>query len=436
MVAYYFPPAGGAGVQRTLKFTRYLPALGWRPHLLVPDNPDYPVSDPSLVEEIPAEAVIHRTGIFEPYGVYRRLTGRRGSRARSLDVATLSRDEAEGRRLSERLSEWIRATFFIPDARLGWYPFAVRAGRRVAREVRPDVLYSSAPPYTCHLIGRALQRETGLPWVADFRDSWVDWLSAAKRRGLPRRIDLAMEGAVLRDASSLIAVSNGVREDLMSRHRDLGERPWRIIPNGFDPPDLERVQGDRDGVPEQHLLLTYSGTLYGPRNPGTLVRALESLAEEQHECARTVRVRFVGRVAESIRADVTRSRVADSFLFAGYADHARAIALTKASDAALLIIDDAPQSAGILTGKLFEYLGLQKPVLAIAPPGEAEDLLVGEMKCGWVARPGDVSGMKAVLVALWDAWRRGRLAGPDPSALTRFTRRSQAEALAEVLGSW
>ncbi len=432
MVAYYYPPAGGAGVQRTLKFSRYLPEFGWRPHLLVPRDADYPVEDHSLIDEIPSDAVVHRTRIVEPYGLYRRVTGRRGKHARSLDVATLSRDAHEDRKLSERFSEWMRSTFFIPDARIGWFPFAVRAGLRVVNAERPSVIYSSAPPYTCHLIGLRLHRRTGLPWVADFRDSWVDWLSAARRSGLARKIDLSMEGAVLRTASALVSVSRGVADDLVSRHPESADRSWHFIPNGFDPPDIEDAAPDRAGVADTELLVTYTGTLYGPRHPRTLVDALESLDAEGHPCVGSMRFRFVGRTADSIRDDVARRRVASRFEFAGYVDHARAVALSKASDAMLLVIDDTPQSAGILTGKIFEYIGLRKPVLAIAPAGEARDILEDELRCGWVASPGDVGMMKEKLIAMWTAWKDGTLEGPESSALGRFTRREQTAALAAV----
>jgi glycosyltransferase involved in cell wall biosynthesis len=241
-----------------------------------------------------------------------------------------------------------------------------------------------------------------------------------------------MEGAVLRAAAAVIAVSKGVADDLRGRHADCTGRPWHVIPNGFDPPDLEGAAADRNGVPEDRLLVTYTGTLYGPRHPGTLVSALESLDAESHPCIPSIRIRFVGRVAETIRLEVERSRVAHLFEFDGYVNHARAVALSKGSDVMLLIIDDAPQAAGILTGKLFEYLGLRKPILAIAPSGEAREVVERDLGCGWVASPGDINGMRDALIAMWREWKAGAMRSPKDAELGRFTRRNQAAALASI----
>jgi hypothetical protein len=428
MVVYYFPPAGGAGVQRALKFAKHLPEHGWIPHVLAPRNADYPVRDPSLLDEVPAEVVLHRTAIFEPYGLYRRLTGQAGP----VDVATLSRDEDRARRFPERLSEWVRSTFFIPDARIGWYPFAVRAGRGVLRSARPAVILSSAPPYTCHLVALRLHRITGLPWVADFRDSWVDWLSAAHRRGLPRRVELRMEGAVLREASAIVTVSRGVADDLLERHPECRDSRWHVLPNGYDPDDVDSVRSDRAGYGPEKLVITHTGTLYGPRDPATLIHALEDLVAEGHPSARALRVRFIGRLADRFRSRIEHSPATACVEVVGYLSHREAIAQAKGSDALLLIVDQVPQSGAILTGKLFEYLGLRRRILALAPPGEAAEM-VTTLRAGDVVNPGDVGGMRAAIVGIWERWRMARLSGPASTEVVRFTRRRLTGQLATLL---
>ncbi len=431
MVAYYYPPAGGAGVQRTLKFTRYLPSHGWRPHLVVPANPDYPVTDPFLEAEVPPEVVRHEARILEPYAVYRRLTGRRGS----LDVASLTRSDPSW---SERLSEWIRATVFVPDARIGWYPFAVRTGSRVLRETRASIIYTTAPPYTAHVIGLTLHRRTGLPWVADFRDSWVDWLSAPSRAGLSRRWDLTLEGAVLAEATAVVTVSDGVAEDLRSRHPAITSERFVRIPNGFDPADLADPGGasPRVGPAPGELpaadgpVIVYSGTLYGPRDPETLIHGLERLAADGHAAAAT-RVRLIGRVDDAIADRIARSTVAGAVDRVGYVDHATAIAELRAADVALLVVDQTPHAPGILTGKLFEYLGLGKPILALAAAGEATRL-IESLDAGAVVAPGDVDAMCRALVDLHQRWVAGTLRGARPEAVAAYSRPSQARQLAEL----
>ena len=425
MVAYYFPPAGGAGVQRTMKFVRYLPDFGWTPHVVVPRDADYPVTDPSLVDEIPTTCTVHPSRIIEPYEVYRKITGRGGG---SLDIATLSRSDAESRRPAERFSEWVRRNFFIPDARAGWIPFAARVGRDVATKTNAKILYSTAPPYSAHVAARRIHRATGIPWVADFRDSWVDWLSTPRRHGLARRIDLRLERSVLADASAVITVSEGVADDLASRHPETRDARWHVIPNGFDPNDLTSATPDRLGAPDDAFVLTYAGTLYGPRDPATLVDALDVLAGEGHPLASAIRLHLVGRVADNIRARIEKSRVARAVTFVDYVPHDRSIGIAKASDALLLIVDDVPQSAGILTGKLFEYLGLRKPILALAPEGEAT-AIVREAR-GWSVSPRDTTGMVDALREMWRLREAGTLEGPEEASVTRFTRRAQTERLA------
>lgn len=426
MLAYYFPPAGGAGVQRTLKFVRYLPDFGWTPHVVVPDNADYPVTDPSLANEV-RDAHVVPSRILEPYRLYRRLTGRSGG---SLDVATLSKSVEEKARWSERCAEWVRRTLFIPDARMGWIPFAARTARRVAKETGALVLYSTAPPYSTHVAARNVHRATGIPWVADFRDSWVDWLSAPKRRGLPRRIDEGLEGSVLAEASAVVTVSEGVAADLASRHPGTRDDRWHVIHNGFDPADFEGTAPDRLGAPADTFVLTYSGTLYGPRDPQTLMDALDIMAATGHPLVRRLRLHFVGRVADPIRLRIRASGVAESARFLDYVPHERAVSLASGSDALLLIVDDVPQSAGILTGKLFEYIGLERPILALAPDGEAATI-VRELG-GRHVRPRDVDGMVAALDGMWEAFRAGAESEARVADVEPFTRRAQTKQLAAL----
>jgi len=235
LIAYYFPPSGGAGVQRTLKFVKYLQEFGWQPVVLTVQNADYPAVDESLLAEIPQDTPVYRSKIAEPYAIYRRLTGQKNG---PTDIAVLSRDPDQQLSLREKFSEWIRAAFFVPDARIGWLPFAASLGKKIIAREQIDLIYSSAPPYTAHLIAGRLHRRTGLPWVADFRDSWIGWLSAPQWRPLPSRaVEKWMERGVLRDATRVLAVSAGVREDLLSRHPHLRDGRWHILTNGYDSAD-------------------------------------------------------------------------------------------------------------------------------------------------------------------------------------------------------
>lgn len=403
IITYYFPPSGGAGVQRCLKFVKYLPEFGWQPVVLTVKDADYPAYDESLLSEVPEDVPVYRTKIFEPYQLYRRLTGKKVGEA--MDIATLSRDIAGQRKWSERLAELIRSTLFIPDARIGWKPYAVHEGVQIIRKEKIDLILSSAPPYTCHLIGRALKLKTGLPWICDFRDSWVGWLSAAKRRGLPHWIELRQENSVLRDADRILTVSPGVQEDLTARHEKLLDQRWSLLPNGYDRHDFEGIEPYPD---DNKLTITYTGSLYGNRNPENLLKALIELIHEDQRWKMHLRLKFVGRVAQPILEQFNQPELSGLIEYLPYIPHQESIRHLLSTDLALLIIDDAPANKGILTGKLYEYLGSGKPILALAPPGNAVDL-IREFNAGFIASPGDIHQIKATLSEIMNKWINGQL---------------------------
>jgi glycosyltransferase involved in cell wall biosynthesis len=315
----------------------------------------------------------------------------------------------------------VRSTLFIPDARVGWKRPAVRAGLEAIARHRPDAIISSAPPYTTHLIARTLHRRSGLPWVADFRDSWIGWHSTPRRPFPAGRIDRALERAVTTGADLVVAASRGVRDDLLSR---AGRGRFDVIYNGYDAP----VPPPR--VPGADLVITYTGTLFPNTPPWLLLDALEALTRERPEMAGRVRVRFVGRISAEMEERLASERYRAHVERVGFVDHGETLRLQAESDALLLLLDEEMARAGVMTGKLFEYFGARRPVLAIAAEGEAA-ALVREANAGIVAapEPGAVRGALETLIA---AWRQGRLARwPFRDEIVgRFHRREQVRALA------
>ncbi len=427
IVAYYFPPAGGSGVQRTLKFVKYLPDFGVRPVVLTARNADYPSFDETLLREVPPETPVYRSGIVEPYSVYRKLTGKKLGEA--LDVSLLTLGE-EKRRLSERISEWVRDTFFVPDARIGWLPFAVALGKKILRKEGIDLIYTTAPPYTTLLIGLFLKRATGLPWVVDFRDSWIGWLTAPQwRPAFSRKLEFWMERSVLHEADRILVVSNGVKEDLLNRHPECDDDRWVWLPNGFDAADFEDVP-----VPprDERLTITYTGSLYGPRNPHFLLLALRELLTEKPELRQQLKFKFIGRIAAPILRELQQPEFEGLFETQAYLKHRESVGHLVASDVSLLIIDDAPVNRGILTGKLFEYIGARRPILALAPEGDAAEL-IRKFKFGFVVHPKDVEGIKKLILRLTELWRSGELKSEAlDEAVAQFDRRQLTGKLVRI----
>lgn len=430
-ITYYFPPSGGAGVQRSLKFVKYLPEFGWEPIVLAPQDADYPAYDESLLKEIPKSTKIYRSKIIEPYKFYRKFTGKKPGEA--TDIATLTRVSKQQQKFNERFSEFIRSYIFIPDARIGWRPFAVHEGLRIIQKEGINVLFSSAPPYTCHLIGKALKNKTNLPWVCDFRDSWVDWLSAAKRSGLPHKIECKMEHAVLKQADRILSVSPGVQEDLQSRHPNLIDDRWIHLPNGYDSADFKNLSPTPQAESTK-LVVTYTGSLYGNRNPNHLLKVLGQLIAEDPSWKHDFRMIFVGRVGKPIQAQLSAEKFKGMIRIIPYVTHQESIRYLLASDLLLLIIDDAPANKGILTGKLYEYLGARKPILALAPEGDAASL-IRKLKAGFVIPPKDVVQIKNILVEIRNRWRTNQLNSNlfDEEKIKALDRKELTFRLANIL---
>ncbi len=422
IVSYYFPPSGGPGVQRVLKFVRYLPRHGYRPLVLtVPEDASFPVRDPSLAAEIPPEAEVFRSPIREYYGVYRKATGAQGA----VNLGTAARPAASGR---ERVLQALRAAFFIPDGRMGWVSGGTREGLRICREHGAAAVFASGPPFTAHWIGRRIAETAGLPLVLDFRDPWIGAPFHPRRPFWARVLDERLERSCLRRAAAVITVNRDIRDDLLARNPWLAPERVTIIPNGFDPADFEgRVRGGSGD-----WTLAHAGTLPTSGLPRTLVQGLASLIEREPALAGRMRLRLAG---VSGPGRIPFPRELDNVVrFEGYLPHRDSVQLLLDSDLLLLFVEDSPRARGILTGKLFEYLGSGRPVLAFAPEGEAAEL-IRRTGAGRVVASEDAEAVRAALEEALAAWRAGRRAfgEPDARAIAEYTRPAQAARLAAII---
>ncbi|MBD3223796.1 MAG: glycosyltransferase, partial [Caldithrix sp.] len=266
IISYYWPPAGGPGVQRVLKFARYLPEQGWRPIILTVSRGAFPAIDNSLTTEVPDDCVVYRTANPEPDQWYNRLTGARKDTA--LPVGVLAKDKQGWK---QRLAFWLRLNLFIPDAKLGWKPFAVHAARKIIKNHRPSVIFSSSPPPTVHLIARKLSKRYHIPWIADFRDPWTNIHYYQNRRSrLSQWIDRRLEQKVVRDSTKAITVSPPFARLIAGNQAD----SMHIIPNGFDASDFD------DEAPQASAFrLVYVGGLNANRFYPQVFNTLHTLLQ-------------------------------------------------------------------------------------------------------------------------------------------------------------
>ncbi len=428
IVAYYFPPSGGPGVQRVLKYTKYLPQFGWEPIVLTVENGQFPAIDTSLLKEIPNEAKVIRTKIFEPYDLYRILTGK--PKNVSIDVNVI-RKEGQAVPFKEKVAEFIRATFFIPDARIGWLLTAKKKALEIVDRFKVDAVYSSSPPYTCSLIARYVRRKRKIPWIAGFRDPWTGFISAPRRWWLPARIDSRLEYSVFKEASIVEVAWEGIQKDALSKYPILDKGKFIHIPNGFDSDDFPAISYTRN----EKFTLTYTGSMYGRRNPQSLFDALELLITKGQISQEDFKIQLIGRFGSEIYEMINRTTFQKSIEVVGYLPHSESLARLMQSDALLLIVDESKESQEIVPGKVFEYLGTKRPILAICPTDGAVADIIKKTNSGLVAHQSEIARIAENFLTLLNIWNSNASLIPNYDEIKKYERRAHTKKLAEILGN-
>ncbi|SHK16378.1 glycosyltransferase family 4 protein [Rhodothermus profundi] len=420
LVTYYFPPAGGAAVQRFLKFARYLPAYDWRPVVLTVRSEDaaYPFRDEALEAEVPVEVPVFRTRTWDPYAAYARWLGQRKEEAVSVGFAGRPHQ-----RWKERLARWIRANLFLPDARVGWVPFALRALPRLLRQYPIEAIVTTGPPHSTHLIGYRAQRRYRLPWVADLRDPWTDvyYYEMLPMTRWARRLDAWMERRVLAQAQARVVVTPTMQRTLQTKGLSAV-----CIPNGYDPADFEasppRATHD--------FWITYAGSMGPTANPEGLWKALVQLRAS----GLPIRVRLIGLIDASVRQALMRHHLAEQVALLPFMPRRQVLPYLRESALLLLVINRTAGNAGIVTSKLYEYLGSGRPVLGIGPVQGDAAAVLQETKAGKMFDYDDVEGIAAYLRRHYEAWAAGRpLPGALPTLAQRYSRPYLAGELAHLL---
>ncbi|MGA2296043.1 MAG: glycosyltransferase [FCB group bacterium] len=427
IIAYYFPPSGGPGVQRVLKNVKYLPEFGWQPIVLTVSNGQFPARDESLLSQIPDSTIVKRVPIYEPYDIYRFITGKKAGTP--IDVNVIKK-ESQKLTTKEKFAELIRSTFFIPDARVGWLLTAGKALKKIQKEYKIDAVYSSSPPYTCSLIARNFKRKYHVPWVAGFRDPWRKFLTAPKRWFLPDLIDIRMERSVFEEADTVESAWEGITKDALGKYPLLKKGKFFHVPNGFDSSDFPTVDGKRN----DKFTITYTGSLYGRRNPSSFFSAIELLIKEKKINPDKICIRFIGRFGAEVEEMFLNTSFKNSIEIISYMPHEESIKYLLQSDALLLIVDEAKESEEIVPGKVYEYIGVKKPILAIAPAESAIAKLLDETSSGLVAHQTDIEKTADIIKNYYLNWKNNENNfKPDTEAVNKYERKNAAKMLSEIL---
>jgi hypothetical protein len=414
MIIPFFPPMAGGGVYRPLSFVKYLGRHGWHPTVIAPRGDSFWIRDEGLVEQVPDECEVIRTDTLSGQSLLARLRGR---------------SPASQRRSSRRfaLVRRLAAATLMPDTYRGWKPYALRAARRTVSVDHFDALYSTSPPETSHLVARDIHRETGLPWVADFRDPWMNLYLLRPPTAVHAWLHRRMERSVCRQAH--VVVTTRWHEQLL-RARYPNADVTRIA-NGYDGAEAASVASTRPG--DGPMRITHAGMLTQNRSAVPFLRGLRRFLHARPDAAGNIDALFVGAREDENELAAHGLGLGDVVRFADTAAHGETLQIERSSHILLLIKHVNPDYDGLVPGKLYEYVGLRRPILAIAPEGEAADIVTG-LGRGEVARPEDEADVAGAIGRMYDAWRAGNLEESyQLDERADMTREHHAAAMAALL---
>jgi len=445
IITYYWPPAGGPGVQRWLKFAKYLPDFGWKPIIYTPENPSYPLLDESLLKDVPENIEIVKTKIWEPYQLAEKLNkSNKKFKAGQFDVG-------KNQSWKSKLSIWVRGNFFIPDARVFWVKPSVQFLEKYLKENKIDVVVTSGPPHSLHLIGLNLKKKLPhLKWIADFRDPWTE-ISYYKHLKLTKSSDQKhrqLENQVFKNADITLATSYTDADNF----RKAGANAV-CITNGFDvelnvkslnrkdaqsPIESFTAQQPNNLTPSQltgttQFTLSYIGVLEQLRNPENLWKALDDLVAANSDFAKNFSLKFVGRIDDKILHEIENSNLKNHILNLGYLSHDNAIHEMQSSD--ILLITNFPNesSRGIIPGKIFEYLATGKQIISFGPDDADVSTILNETRAGKHFSYNDSENIKSFVLEKFDLWKNGNLS-ENTQNIEQFSRKNLTKKLAGILG--
>lgn len=394
-ITFYWPPSGGSGVQRGLYFAKYLRRFGWEPIVYTPQNPEYPAIDQSLTSEIPDNITVLKTPIWEPYSIYKYITGQKSTDSIKPLVVT---EEKEKRNWAHQLSVAIRGNFFIPDARVFWVNPSVKFLLDYLEKNPVEAIFSTSPPQSMHLIAKKVNEATGIPWIADFRDPWtrISYFEELRLTSWARKKHERLEQSVLHSADKVITVSPA----LQTEFEDISKRSISVITNGFDPP---KTPPKKKPDPSR-FTLSYIGTLSRDRNPQMLWKTLDGILKENPNFANHFRLNMIGPIDDSVFASISAYNLSAYLERTNYIPHDEVPEQLAASHALLLI--GIPGGRGVLTGKLFEYLNAQRFILSIGPSDGDIIPILKETEAGVNADFNDPAAIKKALQILVDRYNQ------------------------------
>ena len=419
IITYYWPPAGGPGVQRWLKFVKYLPDFGIQPIVYIPENPTYPIVDENLVKEVSDKAIILKQTIFEPYQLASFLSKNKTKKISSGIIPNQKKQS-----FLDKTFLWIRGNLFIPDARVFWVKPSVAYLEKYILENNIDTIVTSGPPHSLHLIGLELKQKFDLKWFADFRDPWttIGYHKSLRLSSFAAKKHKALEHQVLNTADTIIVTSKTTKIEFQA----ITNKPIAVITNGYDAENVEKQTLD------SKFSLAHIGSFLSERNPLILWESLVELINEIPDFKLHLEVKLIGAVSQEVLETITQFGL-DSYLNnLGYVSHAEAIAHQRKSQVLLLIEIDSEDTKSIIPGKLFEYMVSNRPIVAIGPNGSDFAEIITETNTGVFFDYSEKMKLKSVILDFYNQFLEGKLQA-NGIGLQRYSRKNLTKELSQLI---
>ena len=420
IISYYWPPSGGPGVQRWLKFVKYLPEFEIHPVIYIPKNPRYPITDSSLNQEIPENITIYKNKIFEPY-FYAGFLSKKKTKQISSGVIS-----DENPSFIEKVLLWIRGNMFIPDARKYWIKPSVRFLTGIIKKEGIDTIITTGPPHSLHLIGLELKKNLDIKWLADFRDPWtsIGYHTKLRLTKASQRKHRQLEKEVANGCDKLLVTSNTTKAEFES----ITTNPVHVITNGYDIPESELPFSALD----KKFTLSHIGSLLTGRNPDNLWKVLSEIISENETFRKVFQLNLIGVVGQDVLNCINDNGLEFYTRIIEYVTHEEAVNYQRRSQLLLLAEIDSPQTRGIIPGKLFEYLAAKRPILAIGPEQWEGGEIVKSTNSGIVCNYNSVADLKAVILKWFHLYQQGNLMVSSVN-IKEYNRRTLTAKLAELL---
>ena len=419
VITYYWPPAGGPGVQRWLKFVKYLPDFDIQPIVYIPENPTYPIVDEALISEVSDEVIILKQPIFEPYQLASFFSKNKTKKISSGIIPNQKKQT-----FIEQFLLWIRGNIFVPDARFLWVKPSVKYLEKYIADNNIDTIVTTGPPHSLHLIGLALKYKTNVRWFADFRDPWttIGYHKALKLSAFAEKKHKELEHQVLNTADMILVTSNTTKKEFEA----LTSQPIAVITNGYDNENVTKQTLD------EKFTLAHIGSFLSERNPRILWKCLYELISENQSFASNFQLKLMGAVSQEILDTIEAYQLSSFVTNLGYVSHKEALEHQRKSQVLLLIEIDSEETKSIIPGKLFEYMISERPILALGPQGSDFASIIKDTNTGVFVTYDEEDLLKNTILKFYSLYLEGKLHS-HAVGLQQYSRKKLTEKLANLL---